>query len=84
MTSVGLRTNEGVFRLTSAICPLRAEIVARERAARRALEIAAEIARLAGDEEARASELQISSGLLAEMGVGRHLAAEAGDSDLEA
>jgi class 3 adenylate cyclase/tetratricopeptide (TPR) repeat protein len=85
-------------QLANARVLLRAEGARKQRAARRALETAAEIAhetearlfepfihrelaevaRLAGDEEARASELRISSELLAEMGVGGHLAAAAG------
>ncbi len=43
----------------------------------------AEIARLAGDEAARASELRISSELFAEIGATGHLAATAGNTRLE-
>ncbi|MBI1813512.1 MAG: AAA family ATPase [Deltaproteobacteria bacterium] len=43
----------------------------------------AEVARLAGDDAARASELRISSELFAEIGATGHLAAAAGNTDIE-
>jgi class 3 adenylate cyclase/tetratricopeptide (TPR) repeat protein len=98
-----VKVEECRAQLANARVLLRAEGAHKQRAARKALETAAEIARetearlfepfihlelaevarLAGDEAAHASELRISSELLAQIGASRHLAPAARDSNLE-
>jgi class 3 adenylate cyclase/tetratricopeptide (TPR) repeat protein len=98
----GVKVEECRAHLVNARVLLRAEGAPKQRAVRKALEAAAElarateariyepfihlelaeVARLAGDEAARASALRTSSELFAEMGATGHQAAAAGDSDL--
>jgi class 3 adenylate cyclase/tetratricopeptide (TPR) repeat protein len=99
----GVKVEECRAHLVIARVLVRAEGAPKQRAVRKALETAAEIARateariyepfihvelaevarLAGDETARASELRTSSELFAEIGATGHLAATAGNTDLE-